>query len=354
MNLWQGGRKGNIFVAKPKKPQQTVSRGERKCCLTHVGLICDRPGVQAVLPQVVIGNWHAFHVNGPRGLAALKAASPPNVHLLMQKSAWNNVDTLIHIIGLLGAALGPHPREVQPILFLDACRLHLNIRVIDACHVAHIWPIVIPAQMTWLLQPLDTHAFFLYKLMLKEAYQTAQAKTEDGKVAITDFMACLYEVIRRVLQGRDWSTAFGEVGFGPDPEQCRACVRKALGVEGLIAVPGWWPTDEQIKLCFPHNAKISIDAFFRPFFSGPALPPPALAAQPADRLHAAFAASAPLIFGGRTRGDKRKADEAAASHAAASAPSGLRPRAAPPRAVRPHAVTPRGATISFYKGIPKA
>jgi hypothetical protein len=201
--------------------------------------------------------------------------------------------------------------------------------------------------MTWLLQPLDTHACFRYKWMLKEAYQVARARNEDGNVVITDFMGCLYAVIRKVLQGRDWSTAFAEDGFGPDPEQCRACVRNALEVEGPIVVPVWCPTDEQFQLCFPRNAKLSIDDFLQPFFSGPALPPRPLAAQPASRVGAALAAGPPM-FASRTRGDKRKADEAAACHAAASAPSG-----SGPRAPSPSVAAPRGAKISFYKDIPK-
>ena len=87
---------------------------------------------------------------------------------------------MVHVISLLATALSPYLGELQPIIFLDVCRLHLASWVIAACHAAHIWPIAVPAQMTWLLQPLDTHAFGTYKLRLKEAYQAARAATEDG------------------------------------------------------------------------------------------------------------------------------------------------------------------------------
>lgn len=348
--LFQGGSKGTVFVTKTKKPQQKVSRGKRRCCLTHVGLICDRPGVQAVLPQVIIGNRQTFLV---RELAALQAACLPNVHLLRQKSAWNNIDTMIYVIRLLGAALEPYTHEVQPILFLDACRLHLASRVIAACHDAHIWLIVIPARMTWMLQPLDTHAFFKYKLQLKGAYQAARAETEDGNLHISSFLRCLYKVIRCVLQGRSWSFAFDEDGFGADPDQCRPSVKVSLEVDvgAPIGIPGRCPTDEQFKLCFPQKANVSIAGLLKPFFIGPVLPPPVLPAPRAGRLQAALADGPDGPIAGRTRGAKRQADEKAARESGAAAPLRSVPRVVIARSVGPQAVLPRGAPIAFFKGI---
>ena len=130
--LFQGGGKGTVFVKKSggKKPEQKVSRGKRRCCLTHVGLICDKSDLQPVLPQVIIGSEATFLV---RDFDALKASCPASAHLLRQKSAWNNITTFINIINLLAAALERHIGELQPILFLDACKIHLSSRVVAAC-----------------------------------------------------------------------------------------------------------------------------------------------------------------------------------------------------------------------------
>jgi hypothetical protein len=81
----------------------------------------------------------------------LAAASPPNVHLVRQKSAWNNIDLMGRVIRLLAEALRPHMHEVQPILLLDACRMHLAASVVAACTSSQIWPIVVPACATWRL-----------------------------------------------------------------------------------------------------------------------------------------------------------------------------------------------------------
>lgn len=338
--LFQGGGKGTVFVKKSegKKPKQKVSRGKRRCCLTHVGLICDRSELQPVLPQVVIGNEATFPA---KELEALKASSPANVHLLRQKSAWNNIDTLVNIIELLAAALEPHTGELQPVLFLDACKIHLSSRVVAACNAAHIWLVVVPAQMTWLLQPLDTHCFFQYKRQLKESYQAARCEPGCGDIAIHRFLLCLYHVIRYVMQAHKWSVAFDEDGFGADPDRCRPCIKRELGIEAPIAVPSHCPTDEQFQMCFPRRTKFSISDYLRPFFIGPAMPPRALAAPKASPLQAALAGFVigPVDGPRQLRSHKRKADEAMAHTSGAAAPS----------RARPQAVTPRGARLLYRK-----
>jgi hypothetical protein len=55
--------------------------------------------------------------------------------------------------------VAPYKATVQPILFLDDVRFHTTAHVLRACATAGIWAVVVPALMTWILQPLDTDAF---------------------------------------------------------------------------------------------------------------------------------------------------------------------------------------------------
>ena len=105
--LFQGHSKGNVFFRKRKRapdtePLQKASLATKRTCFTHVGLICDEPALQPLLPQVLIGNEETFKAGA---VAGLQAACPQNVHLLRQKSAWNNVEARKQVIRLLGAAL---------------------------------------------------------------------------------------------------------------------------------------------------------------------------------------------------------------------------------------------------------
>jgi hypothetical protein len=260
--LWQGDGKGTVFADKGRHrdgPVQKMSRSKRRACLTHVALVCDRPEVQARLPQLIIGNVFTFPA---KSFAALQGARPPNVQLIRQKSAWNNTDLCAKLVRLLEAALKPYVDSFQPIFLFDAVRLHLSSRVLNACASAGIWPIVVPAKMTWLLQPLDTHAFQRYKAHLKLAYQHARVQARSD-LDIGRFLLCLYETIRRVLQGVLWSSAFDRDGFGSGQARVSEYVQRQLQLQAPIRVPILRPTEEQIGLCFPKNAELPMAALFR-------------------------------------------------------------------------------------------
>ena len=85
--LFQGDVKGAVFATKKRQrdePFQRIGRRKRRCYLTHVALICDRPDIQPLLPQTIIGNEHTFL---SRSMAALRASCPRNVFIVRQRSA---------------------------------------------------------------------------------------------------------------------------------------------------------------------------------------------------------------------------------------------------------------------------
>ena len=173
----------------------------------HIGLICDRPDAQPVLPQVFIGNEATFP---EREMGGLCADCPPNVILIRQKSAWNNAGVLRRILRLLASALRerrkahwrPPMLRLQPVRILDASLAHIQPSVAQSCYALGIWAIVAPARLTWLLQPLDAGAFQKYKQCFGAAHQRARLQTADGTLSVAQFLEVFFDAIRRVLQGR--------------------------------------------------------------------------------------------------------------------------------------------------------
>ena len=296
--LFQGTAKGTVMATKrkynetmasdcPREPAQKVSRSTRRTCLTHVAFVCDRSDIQPLLPQVVIGNEHTFQA---RDWTALVDRAPRNVYMVRQKSAWNNHELYARIITLLATVLAPYMGECQPVLLMDACRCHAHSDPMRACFGGGIWPVFVPAKLTWLLQPLDTHAFLTYKETLRAEYQKARAKTADGQLNVSEFLDALYVTIRSTLQSRCWAKAFECDGFGSgDVTALSSYVRRELAYEGPLgplAVSAQFPTDEQFKVCFPKNAPKAVgyvaQPFARLFTHGPmpALPAPPLPALP--------------------------------------------------------------------------
>ena len=206
---YYGEGKGYVLVnAKDKSAKEAVThaaRGEMRGAMTHVAVICDHSEIQSELPQVFISN---------KILRSLKAytdvdnALPRNIFIVRQDSGWNNNDIMSKLIRLLGKALAPRRGQVAPIIFMDTARCHGHARVLRACRDTGIVPIFIPAKATWLLQPLDTHAFALYKASMRRAYNDAQIDSGNNVLYTVSWIWILVKVTQQVLQGRTWKRSF--------------------------------------------------------------------------------------------------------------------------------------------------
>ena len=179
--LFQGNGKGNIFVTKKRKLIQHASRRQRRRCLTHVAVICDQSEIQPLLPQIIIGNRSTLPL---RRMRALRAQCSANVVLVRQKSAWNNNALCAGILNRIALALAPFVHKFQPVLLMDACKIHFSRRVLQICVRNAMWVVIIPPLETWLLQPLDTGCFALYKAYLQDEYQNARSLSTDAELTI--------------------------------------------------------------------------------------------------------------------------------------------------------------------------
>ena len=328
--LFQGGRRGSVFLAKGEPTVQNASRGKQRSYLTHVAFICDDAGVQAVLPQILVGNKRTLPA---RQLAALTARLPPRVHLLREKSAWVTAELCVKIVGLLGAAVAPYLDRCQPIMLLDGLQQHIHRTVLSACVAARIWPIVVPAKMTWLLQPLDTHAFLRYKAHLQRVHQAASARAPDGVVSLGGFVDCIYTAIREVLDVGRWASAFDADGFGIGQGGVSCRVRAQLQLEAPLAINSERPTLVQLQSCFPKRAAVPTLTIWSPFdppvargaavtiptggWAGASMPP---AAAVGLRRSARLAAAARVAVATARAGDMSSAASSSAAPAAAAMP----------------------------------
>ena len=156
---------GNVMLLNPTKnwhhpPRQQTTRQEQRSYFTHVGLICNDVAIQPKLPQVL---FVGTQVLTQAAWAAIQAELPDNVYVKRMPKGWNNTTEHCVIIRLLRLVLEPVLSRYQPVLIFDAAPLHLADSVMHELAEASIWYSVILARITWLVQPLDTHAFSKYK-----------------------------------------------------------------------------------------------------------------------------------------------------------------------------------------------
>ena len=278
--------KGNFMVHNGRRawrppPRQASGKNEQRTFFTHVGLICNDPAIQPLLPQVIfVGspgiNWAEWSL--------LVADLPPNVFIKRMPRGWNNADQHKLIIRILGLVLRPFLATRQPILSFDAAKLHLNAEVLHEIYTAHMWYLLIPARLTWLLQPLDTHAFLKYKRYLKslflDTFGTFAFENRTSRMA-----RLVIEAIRHVLQGNEWHAAFDTNGLGGSLCNVSKYIKDQLHLKDLPALPRTRPSIDEVRVTFPRNVAFNYFVVFEPF------PTPVVAAPPLLAVEAAPAAA---------------------------------------------------------------
>jgi hypothetical protein len=211
------------------------------------------------MPQVLIVNEHTIL---KRDFERIYQAAPKNVYIIRQRSAWNNGDIFKQIIKLLGKILEPYRGVMLPILYFDAAKCHLGAEIFKECRRQFIHPILIPARMTFLLQPCDTHAFQSYKRVLREEYDGLRMRLPNHDIPIGEFMLALYKTIRRVLQGHVWFYAFQDNGFDVDQSAVSSSICKKLGWDSIAAVTSAKPSILDLQTVFPKKCVVPYDAIF--------------------------------------------------------------------------------------------
>ena len=159
---FQGYFQGNVVAHREsgEEPIQPYNRGRRRLHVSYCCFICNNRQIQKRLPQVILMNEKAC---SNAEYARLLQACPSNVYVKRSKSAWNNEEIMCIMVRLLHVHLKDVWNDYHIVLFLDAFGGHIHHNVQVQCNRCSIVLIIIPANLTWLLQPCDTHVFSIFK-----------------------------------------------------------------------------------------------------------------------------------------------------------------------------------------------
>ena len=150
---YQGLYKGNLGVSKKSWPitekplSQPASRSQLRTGLTHVGLLCDVPCVQRLLPQVLIASDKVLPMTVWRAVVPLL---PSWMYIIRMPSKWVTVDCLIWIINLIAWSLRAVLHLYDIVLQMDVLAQHYSTRVVDVARAHGIRLHFIPGKLTWL------------------------------------------------------------------------------------------------------------------------------------------------------------------------------------------------------------
>ena len=279
--MFMGDLRGNI-IFEPRVgrghvlPTQNVPRNLTRAAVTHVGLICNRPDVQPYLPQFLLGDSSTLTVQAQR---EVQAAAPPNVTVWRLKSRWVDVAVMKTLLRAIGANLRANSPGLRPILIWDCCPAHLKDEVLQAARSCGIYIVLVPAKLTWLVQPLDACVFQRYKAVLRESYARIRQGTQHGIVTPAVWWRCLVEHVHVFMQSRDWSRAFEATGWIGHGVRASTFLRKQLQWDTVPALETELPEVSALQTLLPRGREATATTLRRA--SAKAAPRAALAPAPA-------------------------------------------------------------------------
>ena len=255
------------------EPTQPVRKGRVRQNFTLVATICSESRLQPLMPQVLLGKRELLTAGA---WLALQEDLPDNVYVKHNDTGWNSEALLVQIVTILGLILRPFLELFQPVLFMDAVPFHLAAAVLRAIADAGMWFVCIPARLTWLLQPLDTHAFLRLKRKLRrDAVDDESAG--DGEEPLAKMMRyAVHAASRGVLQAHRWRSAFEQNGLLGGQRELSRYVREQTSATEVLPLPAQRPDAGALGACWPRSRAIP-DAVSRTIPPGPAALPGALA-----------------------------------------------------------------------------
>ena len=339
VRLCQDRGRGNVSMRayrlkqRPRGLSRSVARGATRANLTHMATICDDPEIQKLLPQFLLVNAKQVPESEGRQLRALL---PARVHLLRLPKAWVSKEVMLTWLRVLRRCLEPTAETHRVVLYWDAWRAHTTASVLRVCGRYGFWPCLVPAKLTWALQPCDTHLFAMYKDRLALECQRRVVATADGKWTWSLVVESWCQVLYGVMETYDWSKAFRDNGLTPSQAHVSARVKNKLGWENDIPDVGRdLPELRHLRALFPTNAVIPIEELFCALVRRERGRPTA----PAVRLETSPSPPPdPRPWFGRTRSTSALANPSAAPSASASSwlpPPPPLPPPSPPQQLPP-------------------
>jgi len=164
------------------------------------------------------------------------------------------------------ALLVRHLQEFQSsrqlVLVLDVARCHMHKTISDLADRLGVRLLYVPAKLTWLLQPADTHAFGRLKQRLRRLWLNLRVRSTAGEVSHEEWLSTVFETVRKLFCGIPWKAAFESVGL---LDECKIGSRilKQLAWESSKSVSSEILTFEQLQLLFPRRTKVNHAAIFR-------------------------------------------------------------------------------------------
>ena len=248
-------------VGDPTAFKEKSTLGDRRGAITYLACICSDEELQSSMPQFFIGNKHRFTV---ALLKVLRHTTPANTHVWREDSGWMDQAKMARALKVLAESLKPVLKHRQVILILDHASAHVSAKLVNlACRLG-LWVVYVPAKLTWLLQPLDTHCFANFKQSLKQKHTKLRLTTEHGDVSSKQWMDLLFEAMLEDVRGKAWRHAFESTGYIDCQRWINQGVREHTFQGAFGPLPASMPSAKDVQYMSPKHKRMPYLQLMRP------------------------------------------------------------------------------------------
>ena len=213
--------------------------------MSWMACICDDYVVQQCLPQVLKAKEKVF----PQWLQDVAHhLMPENACILLDQSVWNTQETFEQYLHHLHAAIEPFMGGRVFILVVDASKTHISDSIAEAARRLNMILVLIPGQLTWLLQPLDVYVFGNLKNRLRDTLQALREAQPDGQLKKEEWLAAVLQEVRSLNLGDHWKP-FARLGMDGSQKNMRLVDDEVVEQAAVDANPRRIPTPEQLADC---------------------------------------------------------------------------------------------------------
>ena len=233
--------------------EQSLGRSEKKWSITLVALICDLPVAQRRLPQFMIIPENLLTIQEAQDL---RNRLPRQVYMIVRPSKWITQDVLTTIFRMLIVELDEFLPHYQPVLIMDGCTVHISHSVLEGAANVDLWLLLIPAGMTWLLQPLDTHAFRRLKAQLRQRLRNVSFDLWHRLVPRIDCYQVVLDSVVELFVDTTWAEAFLHNGLAPTLDTLCPRILKELRIVSPPICPQRRINIDELTLCLPARRRV--------------------------------------------------------------------------------------------------
>lgn len=210
--------------------RRPIQRDRSDVKTTLMGVICDQPELQPYLPQVFMPKYTQNAIP-PAWTREVYGRQGFPFQYWHRTGGTSTPATFRQWANALRSAVHSFNSDAYILLLMDCHSSHLDVRTVLHLGRLGIVTVIIPAKLTWLLQPLDVYVYADLKRVLRGLLHEQAAANPEGAAELGAWITPTASAARTVLCRTDWSTEFAKVGAGIVYGPVRQDIQRYVGAE---------------------------------------------------------------------------------------------------------------------------